>query len=455
MTTVCIIGAGYVGLTYAAGLTLKNLKVNMVDVNPEVVNKVNNYLCPIDEPKLQECFIKAGKKGLLKCFENLRDVFEESDLFLVCVGTYCDDKGNIDLSQVKAVANDLKECFDEFKKVGYKVICIKSTVICGTTDSVVLPIIESSGKKAGKDFGLSMSPEFLKEGSALDDILHPDKIVIGGLDQVSINVVRNVLKCFLEKNEEKKIFETDIRTAELIKYAQNSFLATKISFINEISRFSELFGVNVGDVAKALGIDSRISSKFLNAGPGFGGSCFPKDVMALFTAGKQAGYHPTLLEAVLEVNRQQKKHVIELLQESREISGLSVSILGLSFKANTGDTRESVSRSVVPELIKLGVNNIKLHDPSDHAREEFKRDFPADDIISYHDNIPETIENANVCFILTEWEDYRGLIQENFESMGEIPLVIDCRRILKREGFKSKSIELKVLGESSDTTFKP
>ncbi|MBN2152145.1 MAG: UDP-glucose/GDP-mannose dehydrogenase family protein, partial [Candidatus Lokiarchaeota archaeon] len=332
MTAICIVGAGYVGLTYAAGLASKGFHVTLVDVNEATIACVNRGSCPIDEPGMGRSLAEGVKKGLIRGCTRLADAFQGADLFFVCVGTYCDEAGSIDLAQVKSVARALRDCYRERPGAGYKVVCVKSTVICGTTDGVVLPVVEESGMKAGKDFGVAMSPEFLKEGSALEDISHPDKIVIGGIDRRSIDAVRGVLGAFLEPGEGGKVIETDLRTAELIKYAQNSFLATKISFINEMSRFAEAFGVDVGTVARAMGMDSRISPRFLDAGPGFGGSCFPKDVRALLTAGKRAGLEPLLLEAVLAVNEGQKAHVLSLLAGARQARGARVAVLGLAFK---------------------------------------------------------------------------------------------------------------------------
>ncbi|MFX0102701.1 MAG: UDP-glucose dehydrogenase family protein [Candidatus Hodarchaeota archaeon] len=458
---ITIIGSGYVGLTYAAGLTSKGFNVNLVDVKQDIVDMVNKGISPIWEPNLETLLDDAVRKGLLKATTKLGDVFRDSELFLVCVGTYCDDEGNIDLSQVKAVANDLKDLYKDDVEPGYKVICVKSTVICGTTDGVVLPIIKESGKKVGSDFGLAMSPEFLKEGSALEDILHPDKIVIGGWDEKSIKTVRSILGAFLGENQDELIIETDLRTAELIKYAQNSLLATKISFINEMSRFAELFGVNVGDIARAVGMDSRISPKFLNAGPGFGGSCFPKDVMALYSAGKKAGYDPLLLKAILDVNRNQKEHVVELLAKEIILKDASVSILGLAFKANTGDTRKSVCRVVIPRLIELGVKKLKVHDVSPEAREEIMKDFPPGDKISYHEEIVSCIKDTNACIILTEWVNYKELSPTIFGNHltardgDQIPVVLDTRRLYNPKDFKDQPVKLVILGESKDRSYIP
>ncbi|MEX2680344.1 MAG: UDP-glucose/GDP-mannose dehydrogenase family protein [Candidatus Sigynarchaeota archaeon] len=454
-TGICIIGAGYVGLTYAAGLASKGFHVSLVDVSEATIARVNRCSCPIDEPGLEQSLADSIGKGLIKGYTRLQDVFHGSDLFFICVGTYCDEAGNIDLGQVKAVARGLRDCFKGCEHPGYKVICVKSTVICGTTDSVVLPIIEESGKVAGKDFGIAMSPEFLKEGSALDDILHPDKIVIGGIDRRSIDGVRRVLQAFLKPGEEGKILETDVRTAELIKYAQNSFLATKISFINEMSRFAEVFGVDIGTVARAMGMDSRISPKFLNAGPGFGGSCFPKDVRALYTAGKKAGLEPLLLKAVLDVNEEQKAHVLSLLKSARPVKGARVAVLGLAFKAGTGDTRESVSRVIVPRLLDAGVAKVLIHDPSPFARDEFMRDFPASDHLSYCDRVEDALAGADACIILTEWPEYKRLRPPDFAVMAPHPVVIDSRRILPKQEFKASGIELVILGESEKRSFVP
>ncbi|MHA1698532.1 MAG: UDP-glucose dehydrogenase family protein [Promethearchaeota archaeon] len=452
---ISIIGAGYVGLTYAAGLSHHGFDVNVVDINNEIIEMINRNSYPIDEPGLAEALATAGKKGLLKGFTKLEDVFLSTDLFLICVGTYCDMEGNIDLSQIKAVSRSLRDCYIKFADCGYKTICVKSTVICGTTDGVVRPIIEESGKKVQRDFGLAMSPEFLREGNALNDILHPDKIVIGGIDSRSISMVKKALSVFIKNEGDGNIIETDLRTAELIKYAQNSFLATKISFINEVSRFAELFGVDVGDVADAMGLDSRISRKFLNAGPGFGGSCFPKDVLALYSAGKKAGLDPILLKAVLDVNEKQKEHVMTLIGNAINIKGKKLAILGLSFKGNTGDTRESVSRTIIKRLLEGDVRELRLHDPSTQARIEIKNDFPPSSVISYHDNINEAIVGVDAVIILTDWDNYKQLRPSDLEPTDAKPIIVDARRVIRYRDFEQAGFKVVRLGMSKSRRFVP
>lgn len=456
MQRICIIGGGYVGLTYAAGLALKGFHVDIVDIRDPACDAINRGECPIDEPGLHEAIKNSVDGGMIAASPSIDDVFAGCTLFLVCVGTYCDEAGNIDLSQVRAVATGLQRCLAASTGGTFRTVCVKSTVICGTTDGVVQPLLEASGKLAGKDFGLAMSPEFLKEGSALDDIMNPDKIVIGGIDQRSIDAVRSVLGCFAAGTDRDGIvIETDLRTAELIKYAQNAFLATKISFVNEISRFAEMFGVNVGEVARAMGMDARISPLFLNAGPGFGGSCFPKDVRALLTAGRKAGHDSMLLDAVLAVNEAQKAHVVELLAARRAIAGMSIAILGLSFKANTGDTRESVSRTVIPELVRAGAARVKVHDPSCLARQEISEDLGSQGPVEVHDDVHACIAGTDACLVLTEWPAYKGLGAGAFSAMAPGAIVVDARRILDKASFAWSPIELVVLGESHDRSFRP
>ncbi|GAB4308386.1 MAG: UDP-glucose/GDP-mannose dehydrogenase family protein [Promethearchaeota archaeon] len=458
---VVVVGAGYVGLTYAAGLAARGFSVRCVDVNPDVVEAVNSGRTPIDEPGLGDALERARAAGLLEATTDLGRALRGASVAMVCVGTYCDDEGRIDLSHVREASRALGRALPGAGS--HVVVTVKSTVIPGTTDGVVKPILEEvSGMLCGRDFGLCMSPEFLREGNALHDITHPDKVVIGGYDRASIEGLRP----FLVPEDAGggsgggapvPVVETDLRTAELIKYAQNAFLATKISFINELALLAEKFGVNVGDVARAMGLDHRISPAFLNAGAGFGGSCFPKDVLALAKAAEQVGVEPVMLGATLRANDRQKLHPVCLLEEMTGdgwIRGRRVAVLGLAFKPNTGDTRQAVSRSVLDALLGASAGSVVVHDPSEMAVEEVRETYGGR--LVYASSVEECLRGADAALLLTEWEEYRGLGPEAFTSnMNRPPVVVDARRVYDRGTFERAGVKIRVIGESDDRSFVP
>ncbi|MFO8018729.1 MAG: UDP-glucose/GDP-mannose dehydrogenase family protein [Promethearchaeia archaeon] len=452
MNAITIVGTGYVGLGYAAGFTKKGLKVFCIDLDETIVETINKGKSPIDEPGMDDAIRSAVDKDLLTASTDIMEGWADTKSIFICVGTYCDEEGNIDLSQVRSAAHSIGKALREDRE--YRAVCVKSTVIPGTTDGVVAPILEQeSGKKVGADFGLCMSPEFLREGNALEDILNPDKIVVGGVDQKSINTIEKNYRDF-EITRGHPIIETDLRTAELIKYAQNSFLAMKVSFINEMANLAEEFGVNVGDVAKALGVDKRISSMYLRAGPGFGGSCFPKDVLALLSAAKKVDYNAQMLKATLNVNDRQKRHGLELVESISSLEGKTVALLGLAFKPNTGDTRESVSITVINDLLRKETKKISVYDPSEFAREEIYELIG--DKITYATSAKQCLAKADIALILTGWQEFKELEPSFFvEHMAENPILVDTRRIYDETEFQKAGVTIKVLGQSNRKDFVP
>ncbi|MGV9197481.1 MAG: UDP-glucose dehydrogenase family protein [Promethearchaeia archaeon] len=449
---ITIVGTGYVGLGYAAGFTKKGLKVVCIDLDEYIVETINNGKSPIDEPGMDDAIQSAVNKGLLKASTDIMKGWSETESVFICVGTYCDEEGNIDLSQIRGASHSIGKALRADDN--YRAICVKSTVIPGTTDGVVAPILgQESDKTVGTDFGLCMSPEFLREGNALEDILNPDKIVIGGIDQKSIDTIKQNYRDF-EITGGNPIIETDLRTAEMIKYAQNSFLAMKVSFINEMANLAEKFGVNVGDVANALGIDKRISSMYLRAGPGFGGSCFPKDVLALLSAAEKVGHDAKMLNATLDVNQQQKKHVLKLVESFGPVREKSIAILGLAFKANTGDTRESVAITVIKELLKKDCQKISVYDPSSFARREIRELFG--EKIIYHESAKDCLNGAEIALVLTDWQELKDLEPTFFKTyMQEDPIIVDARRVYDEEKFKDMGLTIKILGQSNRRNFIP
>ncbi|MHA1820206.1 MAG: UDP-glucose dehydrogenase family protein [Promethearchaeota archaeon] len=456
---VSIVGMGYVGLCLAAGLSKFGTKVICVDVDQNKINMINNGQTPIHEPQLPELIESGVKRGIISATNSYKDAIINSDVTFISVGTPCDDEGYIDLKYIKEAAASIGDALKE--KESYHVVSVKSTVIPGTTDSYVIPIIEEhSGKKVGVDFGVCMTPEFLKEGNAINDFLFPDKIVIGAYDEKSKDIMYNVFQDFWPERYSKNVFLfCDLRTAEMIKYANNSFLAAKISFINELANLAEIFGVDIAIVSKAMGMDKRISPYFLNSGLGFGGSCFPKDVLALYSAGKQGGYNARMLEATLNINKDQPLRAINKLKQIySDLEGLTIAILGLAFKPNTDDIRFAPSIVIVNELIKSKAN-IRVYDPV--AAPNFKNDPYITDQskITYCKSALEAITGADSVILVTEWDQFKELTPDDFlEKMSSKrgqPVLIDGRRLYNIDTFEKSGLRFYAIGLSRKKDFVP
>jgi UDPglucose 6-dehydrogenase len=306
-------------------------------------------------------------------------------------------------------------------------VVVKSTVVPGTTEKVVLPALEkASKKKAGRDFGVAMNPEFLKEGMAVEDFMNPGRVVIGAIDETSAERVFTLYRDFT-----CPIMRTNPRTAEMIKYASNAFLATKISFSNEMGNLCKKLGIDSYTVADGMGLDDRIERKFLNSGIGYGGSCFPKDVKAIIAKGRSEGLQMPLLDSVEEVNKTQPLRIVEMLKERMpSLRGKTIAVLGLAFKSGTDDIREAPSLRIVPALLKAGAR-LKAYDPK--AAENFRKEYPG---IEYCMTPRTTIEGAEACIILTEWPEIRKLTDEDFKMMNG-HVILEGRRILDPEKVRS------------------
>ncbi|WP_440956965.1 nucleotide sugar dehydrogenase [Methanosarcina sp. Mfa9] len=417
---VSVIGSGYVGSVTAACFADVGHEVVCVDIDEKKVEQINKGVPPIYEEGLEELLGKYAGKRLIATTDSEFAVMD-TEISFICVGTPSGEDGSIDLSIVRAAAGNIGEALA--KKEGYHVVVVKSTVVPETTEKVVLPILEEkSGKKAGKDFGVAMNPEFLREGKAVYDFMHPDKIVVGANDLRAGDLVSELYRSF-----DCEVTRTIPRTAEMIKYANNSFLATKISFANEIGNICKKLGIDTYEVMQAVGKDFRISPNFLNSGAGFGGSCFPKDVKALIGKAKDIGYEPLLLESVIAVNEKQPLLMTEILQrKAGDLEGKKVAVLGLAFKNDTDDIRESRAIPVVAELLRLGAR-VFAYDPM--AAESMKRVFPT---IEYCKSAAKALKDADACLVMTEWEEFKELDAE-FEDMKE-KIVIDGRRIIRAKG---------------------
>lgn len=412
---ISVIGTGYVGTVSGACFAELGHDVICVDVDRSKVDLINAGEAPIYEDGLSDLLKKhAGKR--IKATTDYDMAVMNSDVSFICVGTPSDAKGNIDLGIVKAASASLGDSLK--KKKDYHVVVVKSTVVPETTERVVLPIIEKhSGKQAG-DFGVAMNPEFLREGRAVHDFMHPDKIVVGSLDKKAGDIVAS-----LYSGLECEVTRTNPRTAEMIKYVNNSFLATKISFSNEVGNICKELGIDTYEVMKAVGKDFRIGPHFLNSGAGFGGSCFPKDVKALIGKAEEIGYRPVLLRSVIEVNEKQPSRMITLLKNRLgNISGKRIAVLGLAFKNDTDDIRESRSIPVIKELLDNGVK-VTAYDPM--ANENMRKIFSS---VDYQSSAGDALRGAEACLVMTEWDEFRSLDKE-FEVMKN-RIVIDGRHML-------------------------
>lgn len=412
---ISVIGTGYVGTVSAACFTELCHEVICVDIDKSKIDQINAGIPPVYEEGLSELLKKnAGK--MLSATSDYDFALEYSDVSFICVGTPSEPDGKINLDIVKAVSASLGDSLR--KKKGYHVVVVKSTVVPETTEKVVLPIIEKHSGKNHEDFGIAVNPEFLREGKAVYDFMHPDKIVIGSIDEKSGDIVAS-----LYSDLECEITRTNPRTAEMIKYANNAFLAAKISFANEVGNICKELGIDAYEVMKAIGKDFRIGKHFLNSGAGFGGSCLPKDVKALIGKALEIGYEPMLLKSVIAVNEEQPVRMVRLLKNKLgNLKGKRIAVLGLAFKNNTDDIRESRSIPVIKELLDNGAV-VLAYDPM--ANENMKKIF---NNIEYHSSAIDALRGADACMIMTEWDEFRSLDKE-LNAM-ENRLIIDGRHIL-------------------------
>lgn len=414
---ISIVGSGYVGLVTGIGFVKLGNEVVFVDVDERKIGMINSAQPPIYEDGLEE--LMREFEGKYRATRNYYEAILNSDVTFIAVGTPSREDGSIDLTYIEQASREIGKALRE--KKDYHVVVVKSTVLPGTTEDVVRPILEKeSGKRAFEDFGLAMNPEFLREGVALDDFLNPDRIVIGIQDEKT----KKVLEELYEPIKAPKLF-TDIKTAEMIKYASNAFLATKISFANEIGNICKKLGIDSRKVFEGVGLDHRISPYFFRTGIGWGGSCFPKDVRALISKAKEIGEEPLILEAVVEVNERQPLKLIELLKKHvSELKGKTVGVLGLAFKPNTDDVRETRAYVVIKKLLEEGANVI-VYDPK--AMENFKEYYPdIGEKITYADSAEGVLKATDIILIVTEWKEF-----ENLDYSDKV--VIDGRRVRTAE----------------------
>jgi len=429
---VSIIGTGYVGLITGVCLADNGNDVVCVDIIKEKVDAINEGRAIIYEEDLEQILVKNLKEKRLRATTNIGEAVKSADVIFISVGTPSRENKAIDLGFIENTSCEIGKALKN--ETNYKVIAVKSTVVPGTTENVIIPLLEEfSDKKAGTDFGVCMIPEFLREGRAIYDFMNPDRTIIGEYDKKSGDKVFELFKNF-----SCPVLRTNLRTAEMIKYASNAFLATKISFINEIANICELKGIDVNEVAKGIGLDKRINPHFLHAGIGFGGSCFPKDVSALISSVYENGYEPKLLKEVMELNERQKLWPVRKVNEIFiDLKNKKIAILGLAFKGNSDDMREAPTFSIINLLLKKNAN-IHTYDPK--ATENAKRIFG--NKINYCKNIDECLNDADVCIIATDWDEFKK-IYDKFNLMKN-KIVIDGRKMLNPE--KCKELNVKYYG---------
>ena len=415
-----IIGLGFVGLSLTSVLSSKGYNVTGIDADKEKCKKISNGITPFFEPDLEK-ILKNGLKKKLRISDDF-SLINDCDFIFVTVGTPQNLNGAIDLSIIKKAISSLGRSMQGDKNK--PVILVKSTVVPGTMKNIVLPILEKkSNKKAGKDFGLISNPEFLQESTAVRDTKFPHAIVLGGYET---KFMKKTKKIFKKLHPNVPIIITNHQTAEMIKYANNSFLATKISFINQLSNICQKIpGANIDDIAKTIGLDPRIGKLFLNAGPGYGGSCLPKDMRALINFAKITGVKPTLLNAVEEVNTKQLEQIITITkQRLGDLTSKKITILGTAFKPNTDDIRDSIAIELIKKFLKRKTK-ITVHDPK--AMKNTRNVFG--DRIKYAKSIDEALLKSQCVVIMTQWKQYEKLSNNVFDNMTK-KIVIDCRRVL-------------------------
>jgi len=436
---VAVIGLGYAGLPFAVVTASKGIKVVGVEIDSERLNQLKNGKSPFFEPKMDDFINKSLGKNL-ELTSDLNHAMKNANFIFLCVNTPENSDGSVNFNFLKVASKQIGAVLKNSSE-SFPVIVVKSTVPPQTIEKLVIKEIEdSSGKKVGVDFGIAMNPEFMKEGSSIDDMLCPHIVVIGTNDEKSKSLV-NGLFSKIYSDSIPPLFNTSLVNAELIKYVNNSFLATKISFINTIANIcSKIPGADVEVIAKAIGKDPRIGELFLRAGPGYGGHCFPKDLAGFLDFSRKLGYNPELLESTEKTNLKQPSKIIERLEKSiTNLEGKKISILGASFKKDTDDIRESPSIKVINILLEKGAK-VQVHDP--HALNNLKKIF--DNKIEYCDNIQNCLANTEYCLLLTDWDEYSKLKVEDFKDSMKNVRIYDSRRILDPK--KMESLDYSAVG---------
>jgi UDPglucose 6-dehydrogenase len=426
---ISIVGLGYVGLCTAATFASRGFRTIGIDIDEERIEQIREGKAPIHEPQLDGMLKKAITRKLLDATTDISRAADTNTTFLT-VGTPSRQDGSIDLSFIKNASENLGSALRE--KPGYHLVVVKSTVVPGTTNGTVNRLLEQSSKKnIGSELGLCANPEFLKEGTAIDDALHPDKIVIGSNDKKSANQLTRLYRRFYGSKLPPVIL-TNPESAELVKYASNAFLATKVSFINTIANIAQQIpGVDVGTIAEAIGLDPRIGRLFLKAGPGYGGSCFHKDIQALINYSQSNGYDPILFRATEETNEQQATRVVSMAEKLLgSLSEKRVAVLGLAFKKDTDDIREAASLRVIESLKKKGAR-VVAYDPMAIPNTQKRIGYG----IEYAKDAQSALKDTDCCIVMTEWDEFLKLKSNDYRRLMHDPRIVDARRIYNPTDF--------------------
>ena len=426
-----MIGTGYVGLV--SGVCFSDLGNNVICVDKDAnkIDQLKNGKIPIYEPGLEELVLKNYKNKLLSFSTNLKEAVKKSDIIFICVGTPTKRGGSgADLSQIYSVAKEISSSINKFK-----IIITKSTVPVTTGDEVEKILLKKNNKKK---FSVVSNPEFLREGEAIRDFIYPDRVVIGTNDKKSNKILKNLYQPLISKGA--KYINTSRRAAELIKYASNAFLATKITFINEIANLCEKTGIDVEDISIGMGLDKRIGGRFLRAGPAYGGSCFPKDTKAITTTADKFKTNLTVIKSVIKSNEKRSTLLLNRVYEilNRKIRNKKITFLGVTFKANTDDMRDSSSLKMIPALSKKG-SIIRYFDPTG-----YKKEFKRYKNVFNSKTIKEAVEDSDLVIIHTEWNDFKSINFKNLVKKKKF-IIFDMRNIyspskVKNQGFTYYSV---------------
>lgn len=446
MATITVAGTGYVGLVSGACLADFGNTVICVDNNAAKIETLKKGGIPIYEPGLDDVVSRNVSSGRLSFSTDMADSVKKSDVIFIAVGTPPADDGSADLKYVEAVAREVARAMN-----GYKVIVDKSTVPVGTGKKVKAWVSGELAKRGaeakGIEFDVVSNPEFLREGSAVQDFMHPDRVVIGAENEKARSLMKDVYRS-LYLNETPYI-ETNIETAEMIKYASNSFLAVKITFINEVANLCEKVGANVQDVAKAMGRDGRIGGKFLHPGPGYGGSCFPKDTQAMARIGRDYGEPLSIVETTIEANENQKLRMISKIENGLGGDGClkakTIACLGLAFKPNTDDMREAPAITILEGLAARGAK-IRACDPASIKEASWRLETIKDSIEFMNDEY-EALKGADALVLMTEWNQYRNLDLDRVKSLLARPVFFDLRNVYKRDDVEAKGFVYFAVGK--------
>ena len=431
---ITVIGSGYVGLVSGICFAKIGHEIVCVDKDESKITKLNSGIIPIFEPGLELLLENSVKAKKISFTTNLKEALEGSNAVFIAVGTPQDEDGSADLSYVLAAAKEIAELSDS-----YKLIITKSTVPAGTGAKIKKLVAQTNPQL---DFAVASNPEFLREGAAIDDFMNPDRIVVGVEDQKSAQIFAEIYQAFAAE----KLIVTDIVTAELIKYAANSFLATKIAFINEMADLCEVVGGNIKQLSHAIGLDSRIGEKFLNPGPGFGGSCFPKDILALLNVAKENKVDLSVVDSVIASNASRKLKMTKKISDILEgkIDGKKIALLGLAFKGNTDDIRYSPAIAIAKELLKKGAK-ISATDPE--AIINSRKEFLEFKNIEFFNDAFDAMKDADLIVIATEWDNYRELDLEKIKLATKSKKILDLRNLFDAKKMEDLGFEYFHVGQ--------